>query len=177
VLSRLPVLCGRRIRVGWRSSLRAHRGRLRSGQGAGMEVHAASFIRQRRLVLDRALLESPPELARIVVHELFHFIWVRLSNAQRASWERVLVGEQGRRARGELGWSAEWRKEALTAADCAQRSRRWREYACESFCDTAAWRFAGLDRHAEYTLKPAFRGARGAWFEELSRHQKGGWRI
>jgi hypothetical protein len=157
--------------------MRAHRGRLLSGPGAGMEVHAASFIRQRRLVLDRLLLESPPELSRIVVHELFHFIWVRLSNAERFSWEGVLAAEWERRARGELGWSAEWRKEALSSADSAQRSLRWREYACESFCDTAAWLFAGLVRHSEYTLKPAFRRPRAAWFKNQTSHQKGGWRI
>ena len=29
------------------------------------------------------------------------------------------------------------------ARDIAGRTRHWREYCCESFCDTAAWLYSG----------------------------------
>jgi len=115
-------------------------------------------------VLDAALLASPGELARILIHELFHFVWPRLGNQARRSYEELLAGECRRRVRGELGWSAEWRKRALTALDRQQRTRRWREYLCESFCDTAAWFHRGGGRHAEFTLAAPERQARRAWF-------------
>jgi hypothetical protein len=177
VLALLPPLDGLPIRLFWRTSMRAWRGRLLSGDGPGMEVHAASYIRRRRLVLDRSLLDNQAELARIVIHEIFHFAWVRLSNADRRAWESVLRSELDRRARGELGWSSEVRKEDLPAGAARQRTRRWREYACESFCDTAAWMLGGLARHPEFTLKPAFRARRARWLAELFRHQEGGLRI
>ena len=39
----------------------------------GLPVYAGSFIRKRQIVLDRELERQPRELARILVHELFHF--------------------------------------------------------------------------------------------------------
>jgi hypothetical protein len=44
------------------------------------------------------------------------------------------------------------------------RNRRWREYCCESFCDTAAWLYAGVARHEEFTLAAPLRAARRKWF-------------
>jgi hypothetical protein len=76
----------------------------------------------------------------------------------------VLEKELAARVRGELGWSAEWRKLALTGRDVTLRSARWRRYACESFCDTAAWVFAGLKAHDEFTLALRCRARRRAWF-------------
>ena len=70
--------------------------------------------------------------------------------------------------RGELGWSAEWRKDALGADDVAGRTRRWREYCCESFCDTAAWLYSGVERHEEFTLGERWRRGRRAWFADVS---------
>ena len=128
-------------------------------------VHAGSFIRERRIALDSGLLGEPRELARILVHELFHFAWVRLGNARRRSFEELLAREIGRQARGELGWSAEWRKGGLRPGDAARRTPRWREYVCESFCDTAAWLFANIDSHPEFTLAARHRRARREWFE------------
>jgi hypothetical protein len=69
-------------------------------------------------------------------------------------------------ARGELGWSAEWRKAGLRAGDVRRRSRRWREYICESFCDTAAWLYSGIVRHPEFTLVTPSRKARQNWFQQ-----------
>lgn len=127
-------------------------------------MHAGAFIRKRELVLDSGLLRRPPELARILIHEIFHFAWVRLGNGSRGSFERLLAEELRRGIRGELGWSAELRKKQLSPDQVRDRSRRWREYVCESFCDTAAWRFAGLREHEEFTLDAAARRRRRRWF-------------
>lgn len=164
---------GRPVRLAWRRHLRAWRGKLHYGPGPGQEIHAASFIRARRMVLDAALRRSPGELARIALHELFHFVWVRLGNGERRSWEELLRRQLAEGAQGELGWSAEQRLRALRPSDIGTRSRRWREYACESFCDTAAWAFGRLRRHSEFTLAAAWRRQRREWFDEFLRHRKG----
>ena len=123
------------------------------------------MLRRRLMVLDAALLGSPRELARILVHEVFHFVWLRLGNPARRSWERQLASEVRRGARGELGWSAELRKpKAVPGA--AARSRLWRDYACESFCDSAACLLAAA-RRGEATLAPRFRNERRRWFAAL----------
>lgn len=132
-------------------------------------MHAGTFLRRRLIVLDSALLDRPREFARILAHELFHFAWLRLGNALRREWERLLEGELRRRVRGELGWSAEWRKRELRRGDRRERSRRWREYVCESFCDTAAWLLSGSGRHGEFTLAGGARRARRAWFSNFFR--------
>jgi hypothetical protein len=138
----------------------------------GAEVHAATQMRERRIFLDPELRGA--ELRRIVVHELFHFIWLRLGNPARREWEALLMAEK---ARGELGWSSEWRKRELTPRDRLDRSRKWREYACESFCDTAAWAYAGLTRHDEFTLGLKARGQREAWFRRLVERSEHGLRL
>jgi len=125
-------------------------------------VHAGAFVRERRIAFDCAAAEFP----RIFVHELFHFAWLRAGNRVRRSYEEVLRGEHRAGARGELGWSAEWRKRALRADDLARRSRRWREYCAESFCDTAAWLYSGTRRHPEFTLARRHRDFRQQWFIE-----------
>jgi hypothetical protein len=95
---------------------------------------------------------------------MFHFAWVRLGNPRRREWEKLLEREWTGRARGEAGWSAEWRKRALRPGDVAQRSRGWREYCCESFCDTGAWICGGGD--PEVTLAARHRRTRRCWFRE-----------
>lgn len=142
---------------------------LYAGGDVGSPVHAASFVQRRLIVLDKELLGNRRELKRIVIHELFHFAWIRLGNPRRREWELVLAGERRKAARGELGWSAEWRKRELTEADPRGRTRNWREYACESFCDTAAWLLAGARPHPEVTLAASHRLRRAAWFVELFR--------
>jgi hypothetical protein len=151
--SRLPGLTGAPILI-------EHSPGLRDRYGA---VHAGSFLRERRIAFNC----TRPEFPRIFIHELFHFVWVRAGNLRRRAWEGLLEAEIARGGRGELGWSAEWRKKALGPPDIRQRSRRWREYCCESFCDTAAWRYSGLKQHAEFTLASRFRARRRAWFEEF----------
>ena len=146
----LPILSGRPIRVELRRSLGPHL--------------AATHIFRRCILLDAGLLTQPGEFERILVHEIFHFVWVCLSNQTRRSWESVLAAEFAGRARGELGWSAEWRKDKLKRSDIRLRTPGWRRYVCESFCDTASWLFAGLRRHDEYTLAAAPRRVRRSWF-------------
>jgi len=126
---------------------------------------AATSIPRRVILLDSAVLKRPGEFERILVHEVFHFAWVRLGNPARRDWERVLGAEVADGARGELGWSAEWRKKKLRASVISMRGAAWRRYVCESFCDSAAWMFAALDRHDEFTLAARFRRRRREWFE------------
>jgi len=148
----LPPLSGLPIRVELRRSLGPHL--------------AATDIPRRRILLDAGLLTQSGEFERILVHEIFHFAWVRLSNQTRRSWESVLAAEFVARAPGELGWSSEWRKHKIQRSDIRDRTPGWRRYACESFCDTSAWLYAGLRRHSEYTLSAQPRRARRSWFAD-----------
>ncbi len=160
----MPCLCGRPLHFSFRPGLRTAKGQLRSGGDAGTEVHAGSFIHRREVVVESGLAAQPAELTRVVVHELFHFVWLRAGNPFRHSYELLLENEMIRQAWGELGWSAESRKRSLKIADRLRRSRRWREYVCESFCDSAAWLLAGLRAHEEFTLGVRDRRARRDWF-------------
>ncbi len=146
----LPQLAGHPIRVEIRRSLGAHL--------------AATSIPRRIILMDAEVLRNPGDFERILVHEVFHFAWRRLSNATRRSWEELIASEHAGLARGELGWSAEWRKLKLVPADRRRRTPAWRRYACESFCDSAAWLFSGIANHPEFTLPDRFRGPRKAWF-------------
>jgi len=162
MLHRLPAITGRPVRLEIRSGLRDRRG----------DVHAGAFVRERRIAFDAGLAGDRAEFARIFVHEVFHFVWLRLGNARRWSFEALLREELLGRARGDLGWSAEWRKRALEPNDPEDRTRRWREYVCESFCDTAAWLYSGVRTHREYTLARRFRERRRRWFEQSNLNGK-----
>jgi hypothetical protein len=162
-ISRLASLEGRMVRVRFLPALTADRRHLYSNGPRGQPVFAGSFIRKREIILDQELERQPRELARILVHELFHFAWVRLGNSARRSYEDLLRLEWKQRARGELGWSAELRKIALLQSSLA-RNPLWRDYLCESFCDTAAWLYSGVRRHPEYTLAARHRHRRAEWF-------------
>jgi hypothetical protein len=144
----LPLLSGRPIRVELRNSLGPH--------------HAATSIPRRLILLDRGVLTNKGDFERILIHEIFHFVWVRLSNQTRRDWEDLLASE---RESGELGWSAEWRKLKLKSSAARLRSPQWKRYARESFCDSAAYLFSGLTRHDEFTLPASCRRARRAWFQ------------
>jgi hypothetical protein len=152
----LPALTGSPIYVRALPQLTAYRGRLLSAQAKrGTPVHAASFIRRREIVFERELM-TKPALRLIVVHEVFHFVWARLSNAVRASFTALLAEELSSKARGELGESAAVKKVEATGV-------LNRDYVCESFCDTAAWLYApGIKRDA--TLGQRWRARRRAWF-------------
>ena len=152
----------------WLDRLPYYRSRLRIVVGNGLDrrgMHAASFLPQRHIVLDEDLVTKHRELARILYHEIFHFVWARLGNPLRQSYEDLLVREWSEGARGELGWSAEQRKVALAGDEVRRRSRQWSDYVCESFCDSAAWFCLERRReHLEWTLKPRFRQRRRRWF-------------
>jgi hypothetical protein len=178
----LPPLSGRPIRVELRRSLGPHL--------------AATSIPRRLILIDSQTLREPGDFERILVHEIFHFAWRRLSNETRWNWEDMLRSELHAHATGELGWSAEWRKNKLkiklTRMDPTRgtldsrrkpgvartpalgRTPAWRRYACESFCDSAAWLFSGLRDHDEFTLAPRLRRLRAQWFH---RHLPGPIRI
>ena len=145
----LPPLSGPPIRVELRNSLGPH--------------HAATSIPRRLILLDRGVLSTRGDFERILIHEIFHFAWVRLSNQSRRDWETLLSSE---RQKGELGWSAEWRKLKLTPSDRSQRSPKWKRYARESFCDSAAYLFSELKQHDEFTLPVKSRLARKSWFQK-----------
>lgn len=142
--------------------LTASRGRLYSNERHGEAVHAATFLRRRLITLDAGLIRQPAEFQRIVTHELFHFVWVRLGNARRRSWQTLIQNELQARARGELGWSAAWRKQTGIRS-----GQLWREYLCESFCDTAAWFYARRP-HDEFTLAARFCARRAQWMTEMT---------
>lgn len=137
--------------------------------------HAASFIPQRYVVLRRSLFRRRVELGRIFYHELCHFLWPRLGNPLRQRYEAMLQREFRDGTRGELGYSAELRKEKLRAAGGSPgRKARigglWREYVCESFCDTTAYVLLGPERrvrHSEYTLSRMARERRCQWAASL----------
>jgi hypothetical protein len=120
------------------------------------------------MVLETELRADTQELARIFVHELFHFVWLRLGNARRKSYEEMLRTELAGRARGELGWSAETAKARSKAAP---KSRAWRAYVAESFCDTAAFLYSGCKSHEEFTLAERWRRKRKQWFRESFDHR------
>jgi hypothetical protein len=153
LLKQLPPLSGPAVDVHSAHGLRDRRG----------PVHAGCFLRQRRIVLDCTRAEFP----RIFVHEVFHFVWMKTGNPTRRAFERLVAAEWRAHIPGELGWSAEWRKMELTAADVRSRSLRWREYCCESFCDTAAWLYSGLARHPEFTLGARTARLRRIWFQGI----------
>ena len=159
---------GQPIRIEYRPGLRAWRGKLLSGGNAGSEVHAASFLRERLIVLDSTLSRNGKERDRILAHELFHFAWWRAGNPLRVSYEHVVRSELLAKIAGEAGWSAEWRKDALEPDDRRYRTRRWREYICESFCDTGALLLCELDTHHEMTLPRRAWKTRRDWFEGIA---------
>ena len=171
VRKRLPPLAGRALRIRFLPALTVGGGKLYSNRRCGQPVYAGSYIRRREIVLERELKARPHELARILTHELFHFVWVRVGNRVRRSYERLLRSEWRRHARGELGWSAESRKSAFSRPPAlTTHSPKWREYLCESFCDTAAWLYSGVRRHREYTLAARHRELRAAWFRRTFRN-------
>jgi len=155
IAGRMPEMGGAPIRVAFRKRVPKLEG----------QIHAGAFLRKRQIIFEQALRHDDREFARIFTHEIFHFAWWRLGNARRLSYERLMESEIRSGVPGELGWSAEWRKQALSPGDRTSRNRRWREYVCESFCDSAAWLFSGVSRHPEFTLPLDARKQRRLWFQ------------
>jgi hypothetical protein len=159
-----PVLTGSPIHVRLVAEPHDYRGDLLSGGPRGTPIDGASFLRRREIVLDQALLRRPGRLALILSHEVAHFAWTRLGNPLRWSYQTLLDQELRRSVPGELGWPSALAKQRVTRRDRRMRSRVWRDYTAESFCDTFAWLCSGVRRHADWTLPDAARRNRRAWF-------------
>ena len=162
----LPLLYGSPIHLRFLPALTAHRGMLLGDLARGRPVHAASFLRERRMVLEDVLAARPLDLRLILTHEIFHFAWRRLGNTRRAEFDGLLRAEQAAAARGELGESSLVAKKALSSQGVADGSC-WKHYACESFCDTGAWLFAGVTHHPCFQLAARWRTKRASWFHSL----------
>ncbi len=134
-----------------------------------MPVYAASFIHKRKIVLAAELLRDQRMLRLILVHELFHFVWPRLGNQTRAEFAALLRREVSAGARGELGESAEVKKQFRSNSAAA-----WKDYVCESFCDTAAWLFADVRDHEAFRLAARWKSRRASWFQKTF---EGYWRV
>lgn len=117
-------------------------------------------------MLETSLLADPAALRFMFVHELFHFVWVRLGNKTREEYSRLLSYEIERRARGELGESSAVKKAALRAErQVSPQSAMWRDYACESFCDSASSIFTGASVHEGPKLGKIWSAIRSDWFQ------------
>lgn len=163
----LPLEAGRPVQVAFLPELTAYRGKLLSGVAdRGTPVHAATYIRERRIVLETSLLSDPSALRFIFVHEVFHFAWVRLGNRKRDEYSQLLLGEIARKARGELGESSAVKKEEIRQkTEGLPQSALWRDYICESFCDSAACIFTGAPVHDGEKLGKAWTAIRRDWFQ------------
>jgi hypothetical protein len=161
----MPPLVGRAIVVCDAARLTACNGKLFFGRtNGGRPVHAASFVRARKIVLDTALLRRPHLLRSILLHEIFHFVWVRLGNRKRWEFAAILHRELRNHAGGEIGESSGVQKERLLKHGRVSASRAWRDYVCEAFCDTAAWLYAGGTASSP-DLAARWRGYRERWFQ------------
>lgn len=112
--------------------MRAHRGSLGLGPGPGDEVFAASFLNQRRILFDVELLRHAPDFVNIFTHEIYHFVWRRLPNAEREAWSALLRDEKlpmHPNLSSRLAYDAHAAKPSVA---------KWKHYVCEAFCDTAA---------------------------------------
>lgn len=150
----------------------AHRGtlppQLRNGDRS---TQAVSYVRERVIVLRQRLFRQRWLGQRLFYHELCHFLWPRLGVRARKRFVQHLRRARG--LRGELGYSAQYRKSRLPRPGQPGQAA-WREYACESFCDTGAYALARAagSRPAlcgvEFTLGARRRPARlAAWWRTL----------
>ena len=104
-------------------------------------------------------------LPLILVHEIFHFVWPRLGNEARRQFAAILCREWQNRGRGELGESSAVKKTLISLGSPGQHGRLWRDYVCESFCDTAAWLYSGISNHEFFSLANRWKQRRKSWFE------------
>ena len=117
------------------------------------------------MVFEAGLLSNPAALRFIFVHELFHFVWVRLGNKKRDEYSRLLASEFANKARGELGESSAVKKAELRIRPALSRaSKIWRDYVCESFCDSAACIFTDGPVHDGCKLGKGWTALRREWF-------------
>jgi hypothetical protein len=137
--------------------MRAYRGKLQVGPGPGAEVFAASFIPRREIVFDSDLLGHAPDFVNIVAHEIYHFVWRRLANVERNNWSDLLAAEK---RVSHAGLSSRLRHEDWSVA---KTPRKWKDYVCEAFCDTA-----GALTNPNTRISPH----RRRWFGNLMKKRK-----
>jgi hypothetical protein len=139
------------------SHLRAHRGKLEFGPGPGDEVFAASFLTRREIVFDESLLHHAPEFLNIFAHEIYHFVWRKLANEDRISWDALLQMEKRPL---HCGLSS---RVAFERHRERPSSKKWKHYLCEAFCDSAA---------ALTTPQAKLPPKRRAWLEALWKRRR-----
>lgn len=145
------------LKIRFASRLRAHRGKLEFGPGPGDEVFAASFLTRREIVFEESLLQHAPEFLNICAHEIYHFVWRKLSNADRAAWETVLKAEK---RPVHAGLSS---RVAFDRHRERPNPKRWKHYLCEAFCDSAA---------ALTTPVAKLSSKRRVWLHELCKRRR-----
>ena len=164
IAARLPELRGRPL----------HLERIRGLQDTRGPVHAAAFLRERRIAFDCSAAEFP----RIFVHELFHFVWLYGGNPLRWSFEDVIGAECRSHERGELGWSAQWRKDAIRRSRSpAPRTTLARVHLRELL---RHGRLAVLRRPpasrvhtvGSVAVRPAGNGSNGSWSPAVCRYNE-----
>jgi hypothetical protein len=125
-------------------------------------------MRERRIVFDAELAADPQEFARIFVHEVFHFVWLRLGNPRRWSYE-ALLREEMRAAR-----AASWAGPRSGASIALAARDAWRAApgaGANTSARASATQRPGSFRasaHPEYTLARRFRERRRQWFVKQS---------
>ncbi len=145
------------LAIRFASHLRAHRGKLEFGPGPGDEVFAASFLTRREIVFDESLLHHAPEFLNIFAHEIYHFVWRKLANADRTAWEALLKNEKRPLHSGLSSRVAFERHRERPSA------KKWKHYVCEAFCDSAA---------AMTTPQGKLSARRRAWLEALCQRRR-----
>ena len=85
-------------------------------------------LTRREIIFDTDLLAHAPDFVSIVAHEIYHFVWRRLPNAERKAWADLLATEK-RPTHTGLSSSIRY------VPGAPQQSK---DYICEAFCDTAA---------------------------------------
>lgn len=167
----IPPFClwfeGKPIEVSYLDAPRSRRGKLVDGGEHGFALDGCSFIRERRIVLASYLRDKKAEHDRVLLHELFHFVWVRLGNPARREYERIIRAEYQAGVGGELGWPSLEAKTRLRTGPKDRNDPLWRDYLCESFCDSAAWLMLERPRSNNVTLPPRSRQPRVRWLERL----------
>ena len=127
------------------------------GPGPGDEIFAASFLARREIVFALELLDDASALVEVFAHEIYHFVWRRLGNVERANWAALLGGEAVPK---HAGLSSQLRFETFQNSG---KDRHWKDYVCEAFCDTAG---ALTRSHAKISPQ------REQWFERLKKRRR-----
>jgi hypothetical protein len=162
----LPIEPAAAVQVAFLPRLTDYRGKLLSGDHRGTPIYAAAFVRERRIVLETDLVKTPDALRFIFVHELFHLAWLRLGNGRREAFRKLLVNEIAANVRGELGESSTVKKgQWMACPEFSVRAPNWRDYTCESFCDSAASFYAAGRVPSGYKIGKAWTAIRRDWFD------------